>query len=291
MLELGKLVAEAQRGDLAAFNQLVCRFQDSAAAYAFSVLGDFQLAEDAAQDAFLEVFRCLPALREPLAFPGWLRRVVFKQCDRMTRPKQVGTVSLEAVFDEPHPHSDPQTLLEAGETARQVREAIADLPEGERSVTLLFYFGQHSHAEIAAFLDVPVSTVKKRLFTARRRLKKEMMTVMEEEMDGQRPSRNTEFADRVRVSTAQLSRKINSGQSLVRSLSALAEQEQNAELRRAITQIQVDITGDGRLGTTLSEALAKHPSLFTLVYIDAVKQGEINGNLADVLQRLGEGRG
>ena len=289
MQELEKLVAEAQTGDHAAFDRLVRRFQDSAAAYAFSVLGDFQLAEDAAQEAFLEAFHCLPTLREPLAFPGWLRRIVFKQCDRILRRKQILAVSLESVFDAPQPRSDPQFLLERCETTRQVQAAIAVLLEGERSAVLLFYFGQHSHAEIAAFLDVPVSTIKKRLFTARRRMKQEMIIMMEENLEGQRPSRNLEFADRVKASTAQLSQQINSGQSLVRSLAALAKQEQNAELRQAIEQIQQDITGDGRRGVTLSEALSKHPNLFTPVYIEAIRQGELGGNLADVLQRLGGG--
>jgi len=287
--ELGKLVAEAQRGNPAAFNLLVCRFQDGAVAYAFSVLGDFQKAEDAAQEAFLEAFQCLPTLREPLAFPGWLRRIVFKQCDRITRRKQVETVSLEAASGEPQPRSDPQTLLEQSEITQQIWAAIATLPEGGRSAILLFYFGRHSHAEIAAFLDMPVTAVKKRLFTARRRLKKEMTAIMQENLDGQRPSRNSEFADRVRVFTAQLSQQINSGQSLVRSLAALAEQEQNAELRQAIMQIQSDITGDGRRGATPSEALSKHPNLFTPTYIGAIRQGEVDGNLADVLQRLGGG--
>lgn len=289
MQELEKLVAEAQTGDRAAFDRLVRRFQDSAAAYAFSVLSDFQLAEDAAQEAFLEAFRCLPALREPLAFPSWLRRIVFKQCDRVMRRKQIPTISLEAVLDTPQPRSDPQLLLEQIAITRQVQAAVAVLPEGERSAVLLFYFGQHSHAEIAAFLDAPVSTIKKRLFTARRRMKQEMIIMMEENLEGQRPSRNLEFADRVKAFTAQLSQQINSGQSLVRSLAALAGQEQNPELRQAILQIQQDITGDGRHGATPSEALSKHPDLFTQVYIDAIRQGEVGGNLADVLQRLGSG--
>jgi RNA polymerase sigma factor (sigma-70 family) len=101
---LRTLVAGAQHGDDAAFDQLVRRFQDSAVAYAFSVLGDFQQAEDAVQEAFIEAFHCLAILREPFAFPGWLRRIVFKQCNRITRKKQGEPVSLEAVQEEPRHH-------------------------------------------------------------------------------------------------------------------------------------------------------------------------------------------
>ena len=57
---------------------LVRRFQDMAVAYGYSLLRDWQAAEDASQEAFLEAFRDLPKLRQPEAFPGWFRRIVFK---------------------------------------------------------------------------------------------------------------------------------------------------------------------------------------------------------------------
>lgn len=87
--ELKLLIIKAQSGDLAAYDQLVCQFQDMTVAYAYSVMSDFHLAEDAAQEAFVEAFLCLPKLQELLAFPGWLRRIVFKHCDRLTRNKKV----------------------------------------------------------------------------------------------------------------------------------------------------------------------------------------------------------
>jgi DNA-directed RNA polymerase specialized sigma24 family protein len=75
------LVAGARAGDVDAYAAIVARFQDMAVGYAFAVLRDASLAEDAAQEAFLEAFRRLSDLRDPAAFPGWFRRVVFKQCD------------------------------------------------------------------------------------------------------------------------------------------------------------------------------------------------------------------
>ena len=71
--ELEAIFARAQQGDVAAYGQVVRRFQDMAVGYAGAVLGDFHLAEDAAQEAFVE------------AFAPWLRRIVFKQCDRTLR--------------------------------------------------------------------------------------------------------------------------------------------------------------------------------------------------------------
>jgi len=95
--ELNTLVEQAQVGDLGAYSALVRRFQDMAVGYAHALLGDFHLAEDAAQEAFIQAYLDLSRLKEPAAFPGWFRRIVFKHCDRITRRKRVPVVALEAV--------------------------------------------------------------------------------------------------------------------------------------------------------------------------------------------------
>ena len=75
----------AQAGDELAFAELVRSHQDRAVAYATAILGDYHLAEDAAQEAFVDAYRQLRSLRAPEAFGGWLRTIVFKHCDRLTR--------------------------------------------------------------------------------------------------------------------------------------------------------------------------------------------------------------
>ena len=95
MIELNELVERSRTGDLEAFAEVVRRFQDMAHGYAHSILGDFHLAEDAAQEAFVDAYYKLDALREPAAFPGWFRRIVFKHCDRAIQKKRVPTVPLE----------------------------------------------------------------------------------------------------------------------------------------------------------------------------------------------------
>jgi DNA-directed RNA polymerase specialized sigma24 family protein len=82
------LVRLGQAGDADAFAELVRAYQDLAVAYATSILGDYQLAEDVAQESFVEAYRALTALREPAAFGAWFRRIVFKHCDRLTRRKR-----------------------------------------------------------------------------------------------------------------------------------------------------------------------------------------------------------
>jgi DNA-directed RNA polymerase specialized sigma24 family protein len=87
--ELNRLFARAQVGDLEAYGRIVRRFQDMAVGYAYSLLGDFHLAEDAAQEAFIEIYLYLGRLYGPAVFPSWLRRAVFKHCDRVTRRRQL----------------------------------------------------------------------------------------------------------------------------------------------------------------------------------------------------------
>lgn len=90
-------VCAAQQGEAKAFAALVHHFQDRAVGYVFGLLGDFHLAQDAAQDAFLEVHRTLADLREPAAFPAWFRKIVFKHCDRRLRRKRLATGVLNMI--------------------------------------------------------------------------------------------------------------------------------------------------------------------------------------------------
>jgi RNA polymerase sigma factor (sigma-70 family) len=158
-----------------------------ACGYAHSVLGDFHLAEDAAQEAFIEAYRTLDKLREPVAFPGWFRRVVFKHCDRLTRRKQIPTASLETVGQVPAGTPDPGTAAEEREMQDKVLDAIRALPEHERTATTLFYINGYKQNEIADFLEVPVSTVKNRLHSSRKRLKERMMGMVSETLKGRAP--------------------------------------------------------------------------------------------------------
>jgi RNA polymerase sigma factor (sigma-70 family) len=168
------LVERARSGDLEAFGRLVCRFQDMAYGYAYSILGDFALAEDATQEAFLHTYYRLGDLRAPAAFPGWLRRIVFKYCDRLTRRKRVPVVALDVVGDLPSASAGPEAVVVHREARDEVLEMVGALPQNERIATTLFYMDGYSQKEVAEFLQVPVTTVKNRLYAARKRLRERM---------------------------------------------------------------------------------------------------------------------
>ena len=181
-----------------AFGELVARFQDMAFGCAYAVLGDFYLAEDAAQESFITAWQSLHQLRTPEAFPGWLRRVVLTRCNRLTRGKRLQFVPLESAAETPSAAPDPHAAAEQGETRGRVLEAVRALPENELLVTTLFYVNEYTQAEIGEFLQLPLTTVNKRLHSARRRLKESAaFEMLRDDLRLRRPSRDETFADRV----------------------------------------------------------------------------------------------
>ena len=197
--DIATIVNQSRDGRSEAFNTLVQRFQDMAVGYSYSILGDFGLAEDAAQEAFLNAYLSLSQLKTPAAFPGWFRRIVFKQCDRLVRGKQKVIVPIDNIEDVAASTFALDASYIQRETASEVHQAIASLPLHEREIITLFYIGQHSQKEIASFLELPASTVKSRLYSARQRLKERLITMIQESLPEQRPSRDTAFADSVQT--------------------------------------------------------------------------------------------
>jgi RNA polymerase sigma factor (sigma-70 family) len=191
-----RLVRMAQAGDDVAFTEIVRAYQDIAVAYAMSILGDYHLAEDAAQEAFVDAYRRLPSLREPAAFGAWFRTIVFKHCDRLTRHKRPDMTGLHAAMDVATSRPSPDETMEAHEIQTSLRAAIAMLSETEQQVVLLYYMGGHSHAAIAHFLVVTTNAVKTRLYSARRHLRNHMGDV-EKNLRAARPSSDPAFAEKV----------------------------------------------------------------------------------------------
>ncbi len=178
-----------------AFGELVIRFQDMAFACAFAVLGDAYLAQDTAQEAFVAAWQKLAQLREPVAFPGWFKRIVLTQCSRLTRCKRLQLLPLDAGVDKSTDDPGPHSFAERRDLVTKVLQAINALPENERLVTTLFYVDGYTQADIGEFLEVPVSTVNKRLYSARQRLKSSVVELFKGDLQQQRPSRDTKFAN------------------------------------------------------------------------------------------------
>ena len=180
MKELSELVEAAQSGDSEAYDALIQRFQQMAYATAYRYLGDHHRVQDVVQEAALEAFVHLQELKEPTAFPGWFRQIVFRQCTRVLRQATVPCISLEAVSDALLAESTPEDLAVQGEVRACVRSAVASLPKPERLVTVLFYGRGYSYREVSAFLKIGLPAVRKRLYSARQKLKVQLQATLHE---------------------------------------------------------------------------------------------------------------
>ncbi len=161
------LIRRAQHHDHEAFRQLVERYHDLVARTARSLLGNQSLAEDAEQEAWLDVWRGLAQFRHGAAFRPWLLTIVANRCRMLTRRATLATTTLE----------DGDALLLPGaddvawsairrETGAEILAAIKTLSPEHRRVLALRYFADLDIGEIASVLGVPDGTVKSRLHRA-----------------------------------------------------------------------------------------------------------------------------
>ena len=164
-----ELVQACQAGESSAFDLLVARWEDKIRGASYRLLGSEDEARDAAQEAFLKAYKGLPAFKGEAQFSSWLYRIAVNLCrDRLRRRKGKMLVSLEALEEagpviatrEPGAHDLVQQL----DLRRTVRRAIADLSEEQREVVILKEYQGLTFLEIAQALDLPVSTVKTRLY-------------------------------------------------------------------------------------------------------------------------------
>lgn len=171
----GDLVTAARGGEPVALGLLLERHRAAMRAVAVSLLGWGPDAEDAVQDAMLVALRHIGDLRDPAAAGPWLRAVTRNECRaRLRRP------SFEVRLPDPDvvPSADggPERAIEEHALRDWVWSALESLPEPLQVAVLLRYFTEaRSYEQIAAACDVPVGTVRSRLYDARRRLTKRLL--------------------------------------------------------------------------------------------------------------------
>jgi RNA polymerase sigma-70 factor (ECF subfamily) len=155
-----------------AFAALVERFEDMAFATALHSCDERESARDACQEAFLVAWRRLPALREPAALGGWLKRLVRTQCSRARRRSGVSAELARDIVEIADRADDLAELVGRREVGQLIRRAVAALPVEERHAVILFYFLGEPLRAIAPALGVSVGLAGKRIYTARLRLRR-----------------------------------------------------------------------------------------------------------------------
>jgi RNA polymerase sigma-70 factor (ECF subfamily) len=173
------LVARALEDDLSAFEQLVTRYQNKIMGYAARMLSDHSEAEDVAQETFIKAYRSLDSFRGESLFSTWIYRIATNLCiDRLRKKKRRPQQAYS--LDEPLDHeeekgtrevpdfsTEPMQNLEREELRRRVREMMAEMPEKQRAVLVMCDMQGMAYEDIARVLNVPIGTVKSRLFHAR----------------------------------------------------------------------------------------------------------------------------
>ncbi|MCG3140866.1 MAG: hypothetical protein HDKAJFGB_02001 [Anaerolineae bacterium] len=175
-----QMIAEAQRGDVASFNQLVRAYQSLVYHTAYRVLGDGDAASDATQDAFISAYKNIKSFRGG-SFKAWLLRIVTNACYDQLRAKQrKPTASLDALLvdpDNPAPglgeahEESPHAYAERQELGEWIHQGLQALPYDQRITLVLSDVDGFAYEEIALATNTNVGTVKSRLSRARAQMR------------------------------------------------------------------------------------------------------------------------
>jgi len=171
------LVSKAQAGDREAFGELVRCYRVRVINVVYHMCGDANLAEDAAQEAFIRAWQHLLDFQPHSSFRNWLYRIAVNTAldiSRRERP-DVDVESLELAS----PGENIEADLEQQERSRQIRQAVLGLPQASRGVLILREYEGLSYREIAETLDISIGTVMSRLNYARTRLAEILRPLME----------------------------------------------------------------------------------------------------------------
>lgn len=167
-----ELIARLQKRDEAAFEELIRQYEKKVYTLCFRMCGNSEDAEEAAQDAFLALWRGIDRFRQESSLSTWIYRLATNACiDTLRRrKKQSGSVSLddeELFVDAVDTSPQPQETVEHRETQKLLQEGLSALPEEYRKVLILREIEGLSYTEIAESASIELGTVKSRISRGR----------------------------------------------------------------------------------------------------------------------------
>jgi RNA polymerase sigma-70 factor (ECF subfamily) len=176
-----EIIAQAQAGDLRAFETLYRKHEHQVYRTALAILSNSQAAEEVLQDCFLRAYKHLHRLNGEPSVSPWLHRVAVNLCYSRLRRNYLCqvTVSLESLSNCLFPSlgPSPEESTQHSETSAAIQSGIASLDFKHRSVVVLYYLQEFSLEEVAYILDCPVGTVKSRLHYARKELSQRLTSL------------------------------------------------------------------------------------------------------------------
>lgn len=178
-----RLAQLARSGDRSAFGQLVDLYKDKIFHLAYRMTGSRQEAEDIVQETFMRVYANLDKYDSRWKFSTWIFRIGNNLCiDRLRKRRPTWSLDAENPDADgvdgyamlPTNDASPEDRMVLSEMQKNIRDAIAQLPDKYRSVVVLRYLQDLSLNEIADILELPVSTVKTRLHRGRESLRRKL---------------------------------------------------------------------------------------------------------------------
>lgn len=180
-----ELVKRLMAGDREAFDALYELYKDQAFRTAWFLSGNRADAEDIVQDTFVKVYVNIGQLKQAEGFKSWfyriLTRTAWKQSDSRKRefPDEEILIHADAV-SEASEDGNPEQIFEK-EERNKIREIVNGLDEKHRTTLILYYYSECSTKAIASIMGCLEGTVKSRLFSARRKVKTELMRELKKE--------------------------------------------------------------------------------------------------------------
>jgi RNA polymerase sigma-70 factor (ECF subfamily) len=168
--EEAALVRLCQERDKDAFRTLVERYEKVMFGTAYFMTRDRVLAEDAMQEALIQIWKYLPSLRQDASLKSWLVRIVVNEVNQQRRKKQVPTVPLEDVPEIADEVDNAETIMIRNEAHQNLRRAVESLPLEQKKAVILRYFSDLTVPEVAAVLGKREGTIKSRLSRGLNRL-------------------------------------------------------------------------------------------------------------------------
>jgi RNA polymerase sigma-70 factor (ECF subfamily) len=174
-IQMIALVRAAQAGDREAFGALAREYEGVVYGLVLRRLRNQAEAAEVSQDVFLRAFRKLPQLREPERFVGWLKRIAVRlSINRATRRPPEIVQAPETLWSIAPALEQPLERALTSERALELRTGLSRLKPLDRDTLIAFYFEGRSLKELSDRYQSPIGTIKRRLHTARGRLRAEL---------------------------------------------------------------------------------------------------------------------
>ena len=162
------LIERAAGGDESSFRILLERYKNKIFALCFRYLGNYEDAEDAAQETVIKIYRALPGFSHRSAFSTWVYSIAKNTCLDMIKKKKTDTESIDELdFMLGDARQDTEGDALRNDDIRRLREIINSLPRENREILILREVDGFSYEEISEVLGIPLGTVKSRLARAK----------------------------------------------------------------------------------------------------------------------------